>query len=124
MSDPFDRHVAEEVARRTARRLDILRRERPDLLAERLESLGPEVLNELLELTRLPSALANREPPRRRVGIQGMDYCTNRLVVGRARRGLREIDLPGEEDLATLDDEDLMAARRIVPETLPGNVLG
>ncbi len=124
MSDPLDRQVAKEVARRASVRLDILRREQPDLLAERLRSLDPDVLTELLELTRLPKLLADREPSRRHVGIEGVDHCTNRLVVGWPRRGHRAMELEGEADLANLDDEDLMAARRFVPETLPGNVLG
>jgi hypothetical protein len=124
MPDPFDRQVADEVARRASLRLEILRSERPGLLAERLASVDPEVLSELLELTRLPSPLADREPRRRHVGIEGVDYCTNRLVLRRSRVGRAAMELSAAADLATLDDEDLLAARRFVPETLPGNVLG
>lgn len=125
MTDPFDRQVADEVARRAAARLAILSSELPDLLAERLASADSDVLSELLELTRLPDPLADREPRRRHVGVQGVDYCTNRLVLSRTRRRGRALELSGEgADLAALDDDDLLAARRLVPETIPGNVLG
>lgn len=124
MPDPFDRQVADELARRAALRLEILRSERPGLLAERLASIDPDVLSELLELTRLPTPLADREPRRRHVGVEGVDYCTNRLVLSRRRMNRQALDLAGAADLASLDDEDLLAARRFVPETLPGNVLG
>jgi hypothetical protein len=125
MTDSFDRRVAQEVARRAAQRLTILRSERPDLLAERLASADPDVLSELLELTRLPGPLADREPVRRHVGVEGVDYCTNRLVLSRRRsRGRWGGPDPDAADLAALDDDDLLAARRFVPETLPGNVLG
>jgi hypothetical protein len=125
MMDPLDRQVADEVARRAALRLAILSSELPDLLAERLASADPDVLSELLELTRLPRVLADREPRRRHVGVEGVDYCTNRLVLTRSRRRGRRAELPEDAaDLASLDDDDLLAARRFVPETLPGNVLG
>lgn len=124
MSRDINRRVAEELARRAARRLQILRTERPELLAERMASLDPETLCEFLELTRLPAPLADREPAHRHVGIEGVDYCTDRLVVsGPASKG----EVPaedGEPDLSSVDDDDLLAARRYVPETLPGNVLG
>jgi hypothetical protein len=118
MSVRFDRQVADEVARRAARRLEILREERPELLAERFASLDPETLSDLLELTRLPEPLADREPAHPHVGIEGVDHCT------RSRRGRAVIEALDEPDLASLDDEDLLAARRYLPETLPGNVLG
>jgi hypothetical protein len=124
MSTEFDRHVVGEVARRAARRLAILGEERPDLLAERLAASDPDVLSGILELTRLPGPLADREPRRRHVGVEGVDYCTNRLVV-RNPVPRRPSPAPSREpDLSDLDDEDLLAARRYVPETLPGNVLG
>jgi hypothetical protein len=124
MSDRVDRQVAGEVARRAALRLEILRREQPDLLAQRLASLDPEILSGILELTRLPRALADREPARRHRGVEGVDYCTNRLVLNRPWRGRRAVEVARDADLKELDDDDLLAARRFVPETLPGNVLG
>lgn len=124
MSVRFDRQVADEVARRAARRLEILREERPELLAERLASLDPETLSDLLELTRLPAPLADREPAHPHVGIEGVDHCTNQLLMTRSRRGRAVVEALDQPDLASLDDEDLLAARRYLPETLPGNVLG
>jgi hypothetical protein len=124
MPDGFGRQVANEVARRAAMRLEILRRERPDLLAERLESLDPDVLSGILELTRLPPPLADREPRRRHVGIEGVDYFTDRLVLGWPGRAHRARVLTRKPDPASLDDDDLLATRRFIPETLPGNVLG
>jgi hypothetical protein len=125
MTDPLDRQVAEEVARRASARLTILRSELPDLLARRFASADPEILSELLELTRLPIGLADREPLRRHIGVEGVDYCTNRLVLNRLSPRDRPT-LPSQPatDLTALDDDDLLAARRFVPETLPGNVLG
>lgn len=127
MTHGFERQVADELARRTARRLEILREERPDLLAERLESLDPDTLHELMELTRLPDPLSDREPRRPHMGIEGVDYCTNRLVLTRSTRrrdAKPTLGAADDPDLETLDDEDLLAVRRYVPETLPGNVLG
>lgn len=124
MSKPFDRQVVDEVARRAAQRLAILGEEEPDLLAERLASLDSDTLSDFLELSRLPSPLADREPSRRHVGIEGVDYCTNRLVVRRCSGPVARPGAGPVTDLAELDDEDLLAARRYVPETLPGNVLG
>jgi hypothetical protein len=125
MTDPLERQVAWEVARRAAVRLAILRAERPDLLAERMATADPQVLSELLELTRLPSPLADREPLRRHMGVAGVDFCTNRLVLTRTRCRGRARELADDApDLASLDDDDLLAARQFVPETLPGNVLG
>jgi hypothetical protein len=123
MTHGFERQVADELARRAARRLQILREERPDLLAERMESMDPDTLHEFMELTRLPDILSDREPVRRHMGIEGVDYCTNRLVLSRSARryGAPSAEPP---DLEALDDEDLLAVRRYVPETLPGNVLG
>jgi hypothetical protein len=124
MSAGLDRQFADEVARRAARRLEILRKERPDLLAERLATMDPDVLSDLLELTRLPAPLAHREPTHHHLGVAGVDHCTNRLVVRRRRWDPRKSAAAEEPDLAALDDDDLLAARRYVPETLPGNVLG
>jgi hypothetical protein len=127
MAHGFERQVADELARRAARRLEILREERPDLLAERMGSLDPDTLEELMELTRLPDPLSDREPRRRHMGIEGVDYCTNRLVLthsARRREAEPSLGAAGDPDLETLDDEDLLAVRRYVPETLPGNVLG
>jgi hypothetical protein len=124
MSVRFDRQVADEVARRAARRLAILREESPDILAERFASLDPETLSELLELTRLPERLTHREPKHRHVGVAGVDHCTNQLVLARSRRGRPTVEAVDDPDLAALDDEDLLAARRYLPDTLPGNVLG
>jgi hypothetical protein len=123
MSVEFDRRVVDEVARRAARRLAILGEERPDLLAERLAALDPDTLSELLELSRLPRPLADREPLRRHVGVEGIDYCTNRLLV-RGGGADPSASTPCRAELAELDDRDLLAARRYIPETLPGNVLG
>jgi hypothetical protein len=124
MSSEFDRHVVSEVARRAARRLAILGEEHPGLLAERLAASDPDVLSEILELTRLPGTLADREPHRRHVGVEGIDYCTNRLVVRNTSARRTSPSPAGDPALSDLDDEDLLAARRYVPETLPGNVLG
>jgi len=123
MSQDINRRVAEELAERAARRLQILKEERPELLAERMASLDPETLSEFLELTRLPAPLADREPCHLHVGIEGVDHCMERLVVSCPESpGAREVD--GEPDLAALDDDDLLAACHYVPETLPGNMLG
>lgn len=124
MSVRFDRQVAREVARRAARRLEILREERPDLLAERFASLDPETLSDLLEVTRLPEPLADREPAHRHVGIDGVDHCTDQLVLTRNRRGRPVVEAVPDPDLGSLDDEDLLAARRYAADTLPGHFLG
>lgn len=124
MAARLDRQVADEVARRAARRLEILRAERPDLLARRLSALDPDTVSEILELTRLPAALADRESCTRHLGIEGVDYCTDRLVVADPRQGRTMVEPSDGPPLAQLDDDDLLAARRYVPETLPGNVLG
>jgi hypothetical protein len=121
MYGKIQRQVADELARRTARRLEILRSEQPELLAERLASMDPEVLADLLELTRLPPPLADREPRRRHVGVEGVDFCTNRIVVRTRGTGFAP-DSDGA--LSTLDDDDLLSAGRYVSETLPGNMLG
>lgn len=124
MSGDINRRVAEELARRAARRLQILREERPELLAERLASLDPATLDEFLAFTRLPAPLADREPVRRHIGIEGVDHCTNRLIMTDRRFHVPETGASYEPDLTSVDDDDLLAARRYVPETLPGNVLG
>lgn len=124
MSNAFDRQVVDEVARRAARRLAILRKEQPELLAERLATMDCEALSEFLALTRLPDALADRERTRRHVGVEGVDFCTNRLIIGRWPGPAKRAARPRPQDVGALDDEDLVAARRYVPETLPGNVLG
>jgi hypothetical protein len=124
MSEAYDRQVVDEVARRAARRLDILRREQPDVLADRLASLDSEALSDLLELTRLPDALADRERARRHVGIEGVDYCTDRLVYAGPEHSQERASRAEPPDICALDDEDLLAARRYIPETLPGYVLG
>ena len=125
MPGEIDRRIAEEIAHRAARRLEILGRERPELLAARLSSWDPDALSELLDLTRLPDRLADREPTRRHLGVSGVDHCTERLVSAEARDA--DVTHPVEyvdADLAELDDDDLLAARRYIPETIPGNVLG
>ena len=123
MSNRIHRHVAEEIARRAARRLEILREERPDLLTRRLTRCDSETLNVLLELTRLPPGLEDREPALCHVGVHGIDHCTDRLVVEDGRIPEDEVD-PEDGTIEQLDDEDLLAARRYVPETLPGYLLG
>jgi hypothetical protein len=121
-----DRQVAAEIAVRAAARLEVLAAERPDLLAERLAGWESEEVRALLELTRLPDQLAEREVPRRHVGVQGIDHRTESLVTGedaadhQRRRGLHYADAR----ITELDDDDLLAARHYIPETLPGNVLG
>lgn len=125
MPGEIDRRIAEEIARRAARRLEILGEERPELLADRLSGWDHEALTELLGLTRLPRPLADREPSRRHVGVTGVDHCTRRLVA--AEPTSHDVSRPVsyvEADLAELDDDDLLAACRYVPETLPGNLLG
>lgn len=121
----LDRQVAAEIARRAARRLELLAAEQPELLADRLSGWDSEELRHLLELTRLPEPLADREPPRRHVGVRGIDHCTERLVSREAdrERGPHSLEYVSA-DLPELDDGDLVAARRYLPETLPGNVLG
>lgn len=125
MPGEIDRRIAEEIAQRAARRLEILGRERPELLADRLAGWDPDALSELLDLTRLPERLADREPRRRHLGVSGVDHCTERLVSADAGRpdAAHPVEYVDAE-LAELDDDDLLAARRYVPETLPGNVLG
>jgi hypothetical protein len=124
MSVEFDRQVVDEVARRAARRLAILGEERPDLLAERLAVLDTDTLSDLLQLSRLPGPLANREPRRRHFGVEGVDHCTNRLLVRKRAGAGPPVAALCPAELTELDDEDLLAARRYIPETLPGNVLG
>lgn len=124
MPRDINRRVAEELARRAARRLQILREERPELLAERMASLDADTIGEILALTRLPALLADREPARRHVGIEGVDYCTDRLILSGPTYGGPVRSADEEPDLSSIDDDDLLAARRYVPETLPGNVLG
>lgn len=123
MSSYIHQHVAGEIARRTARRLEILREERPELLAARLGRCDSETLNILLELTRLPPGLADREPVCSHVGVRGVDHCTDRLVMEAGSIPDDEVDVDGDA-IEALDDDDLMAARRFVPETLPGYLLG
>lgn len=123
MTSQAHRHVAEEIARRAARRLEILLEERPDLLAARLGRCDPETLDTLLELTRLPPGLADREPELCHVGVRGIDHCTDRLVMAEGRIPDDEVPV-GNHFMETLDDADLLAARRYVPETLPGYLLG
>ncbi len=121
-----DQQVAAEIAVRAAARLEVLAAERPDLLAERLAAWGSAGVRALLELTRLPDQLAERESPRRHVGVQGVDYRTESLVTSdgpedyRRRAALHYADAPIPE----LDDDDLLAARHYIPETLPGHFLG
>lgn len=123
MSSQIHRHVAEEIARRVARRLEVLLEERPDLLAHRLGRCAPETLDVLLELTRLPPGLEDREPEFSHVGVRGIDHCTDRLVMADGR--IPDDEVPsGDRIMQMLDDDDLLAARRYVPETLPGYLLG
>lgn len=124
MLDEMDRRIAEEIARRAARRLTILREERPELLADRLAGWDHEALAELLDLTRLPQPLADREPAVRHLGVSGTDHCTKRLMATEAVEPATWPVRYLEAEVAELDDDDLLAARRYVPETLPGNVLG
>ncbi len=121
-----DRQVAAEIARRAARRLELLAEERPDLLAERLERWDARDVRDLLSLARLPDPLAAHDPPHRHRGIRGVDHCTEALVSddgSGAADGLRPLEYV-RADIADLDDEDLLAARHFIAETLPGNVLG
>lgn len=125
MFGEIERRIAKEIACRAARRLEILRSEEPELLADRLAGWDAEALADLLNLTRLPDPLADREPSLRHRGVSGVDYCTDRLVGGES--GEREAGRPVrylEAEVSELDDDDLLAARRYIPETLPGNVLG
>lgn len=121
-----DRQVAAEIARRAARRLQVLAEERPDLLAERLERWDARDVRDLLSLAQLPAPLAEHDPPHRHRGIRGVDHCTESLVSGDAGEpvaALRPLEYV-RADIPDLDDEDLLAARHFIAETLPGNVLG
>lgn len=120
-----DHQVAAEIARRAARRLEVLAEERPDLLAQRLERWDARDIQHLLSLTRLPDPLAAHDPPHPHLGIRGVDHCTESLVSGdrEPAHGLQPLEYV-RVDISDLDDEDLLAARHFIAETLPGNVLG
>ncbi len=121
-----EQQVAAEIAIRAAARLEVLAAERPDVLAARLAGWESEGVRALLELTRLPDQLARWESPRRHVGVQGVDYRTESLVTGDGSDDHRRRACMHYADarIPDLDDEDLLAARHYIPETLPGNVLG
>ncbi len=112
----LDQQVAAEIVRRAARRLELLAAERPDLLAERLSCWDSEGVRGLLDLSHLPDSLAQQEPAGEHRGVSGVDHCTEHLV----SHSIEYVEVP----LPELDDDDLLAARRYVPETLPGYYLG
>jgi hypothetical protein len=121
-----DQQVAAEIARRAAHRLEVLADEAPDLLADRLHRWQTGELPDLLSLTRLPAPLADRDPPRQHYGVRGMDCCTETLVADHpaAGRASSRVLAYVHAEISDLDDEDLLAARRVIAETLPGYMLG
>lgn len=117
--------VADEVTSRIASRIRILATESPETLEERLSECRTWELPELLRLTRLPPQLADREPPRQHLNVAGVDHRLHRMLLAHGR----QIDWNGgvhltRTDLSQLDDDDLLAAGRYIPETLPGYMLG
>lgn len=113
MVDP----VVEVITRRVKDRLEPILEEDPTSLERHVSALDRWTLGALLRLTGEERAGAGRH-----LGVVGVDHSLNRLVVEEETEpGVRELE--GTE-LADLDDEDLLAAARYVPETLPGYMLG
>lgn len=116
--------VAEAMAERVAERLRVLLADQPSGLEDRLVELDGWALATLLRLTHAEAGAEPADRVRRHLGVVGVDHSLNRLVVeepggpGSVDRDLEELDL------SALDDEDLIAAARYVPETLPGYMLG
>lgn len=93
-------------------------------LESRLYGLDDWALATLLRVTRAESG-GNTSPRRSgHLGVVGVDYALNQLVVGEPRARVIPSQVLDAVDLDALDDEDLIAASHYVPETLPGYLLG
>lgn len=115
--------VAEVMIHRVAYRLQVVLEEDPATLEKRLSDLDGWTLAALLRLTRV-AAGERIEADQHHLGVVGVDHSLNQLVVGESCTRVSVLRDLNAIDLDQLDDEDLIAASRYVPETLPGYVLG
>ncbi len=111
------------VQRLTARLGDVLAEE-PATLETRLSHLDAWTLAALLRVTPVRDGGGPPWRRRRHLGVVGVDHSLNQLVVGDAPSRISASRSLEAVDLDQLDDEDLIAASRYVPETLPGYLLG
>ena len=111
--------VAEAMAHRVAERAEPVMDGDPRVLERRLAELDGWTLGVLVRLT--ASGEDPRGSVRRHLGVVGVDHSLNALVVDPVAHARRDLD---SVDLDALDDDDLIAAARYLPETLPGYLLG
>ncbi len=121
MTDPaMIPRVAEVMAHRVTDRLRTLMFEDAGGLERRLLELDGHTLGALLRLTQQPADAAGSH----HLGVLGVDHSLNRLVLDQTTGNRATARDMATVDLDQLDDEDLIAAARYVPETLPGYMLG
>ncbi len=112
------------MVRRLRRRLQGVLEEDPSTLETRLSCLDGWTLSTLLRATGQQAGDGAASPRPRHLGVVGVDHALGQLVVGEPRAAIAPSRAVETVDFDGLDDEDLIAASRYVPETLPGYVLG